>query len=89
MIRRQVVVHGVVQGVGFRYTAQLEAGRLGVSGWVRNRPDGAVEAEIEADEASVDAMLEWLAIGPPGAVVRRSDVTELEPVGERGFRVTR
>ena len=87
MIRRQVVVHGVVQGVGFRYSAQLEADRLGVSGWVRNRRDGAVEAEIEGDEASVDVMLEWFASGPPGAVVRRTDVAELEPVGERGFRV--
>ncbi|HET8779472.1 MAG TPA: acylphosphatase [Agromyces sp.] len=89
MIRRQVVVHGVVQGVGFRYSAQLEADRLGISGWVRNRRDGAVEAEIEGDEASVDAMLEWLASGPPGAVVQRTEVADLEPVGERGFRVTR
>jgi acylphosphatase len=87
MIRRQVVVHGVVQGVGFRYSAQLEADRLGVSGWVRNRRDGAVESEIEGDEASVDAMLEWFASGPPGAAVRRTEVADLEPVGERGFRV--
>ncbi|HEY6800011.1 MAG TPA: acylphosphatase [Agromyces sp.] len=88
MIRRQVVVHGVVQGVGFRYSARFEADRLGVAGWVRNRPDGAVEAEIEGDEASVAAMLEWFASGPPGAAVRRSEVAEVDPIGERGFRVT-
>ncbi len=88
MIRRQVVVHGVVQGVGFRYSTRFEADRLGVAGWVRNRADGAVEAEIEGDEASVDAMLEWFASGPPGAVVRRSEVVEVDPIGERGFRVT-
>ncbi|MFD4421041.1 acylphosphatase [Agromyces sp. NPDC058484] len=88
MIRRHVVVHGVVQGVGYRYSARLEAGRLGVSGWVRNRADGGVEAEVEGDEASVDAMLEWLAAGPPGAVVRGTDVSGREPTGERGFRVT-
>lgn len=88
MIRRGVIVHGEVQGVGFRYTARLEAGRIGVAGWVRNRRDGTVEAEIEGDEASVGQMLEWLAQGPPGAVVRRTEVTELEPTGERGFGVT-
>ncbi|MEV1132078.1 acylphosphatase [Agromyces sp. NPDC049794] len=88
MVRRRVIVHGEVQGVGFRYTARLEAGRIGVAGWVRNRRDGAVEAEIEGDEASVGQMIEWLAQGPPGAVVRRTDVTELEPIGESEFRVT-
>ncbi|WP_136709221.1 acylphosphatase [Agromyces sp. H66] len=88
MIRRRVIVHGEVQGVGFRYSARFEAARLGVAGWVRNRPDGTVEAEVEGDEASVTAMLEWLAGGPPGAVVRGTDVSEAEPVGEAGFRVT-
>jgi len=88
MIRRRVIVHGEVQGVGFRYTARLEAARVGVAGWVRNRRDGTVEAEVEGDEASVAAMLEWLAQGPPGALVRRTEVSELEPTGERGFGVT-
>ncbi|RZS68536.1 acylphosphatase [Agromyces ramosus] len=87
MIRRRVIVHGGVQGVGYRYTARLEAERLGVAGWVRNRPDGAVEAEVEGDEASVQAMLDWLAEGPPGAVVRTTEVSEVEPGGERGFRI--
>ena len=88
MIRRQVVVHGLVQGVGFRYTARFEADRLGVAGWVRNRPDGTVEAEVEGDEASVAAMLGWFARGPRGAVVDRTDVSEREPLGDHGFRVT-
>ncbi|WP_448002875.1 acylphosphatase [Agromyces bauzanensis] len=88
MIRRRVIVHGEVQGVGFRYSARYEAARLGVAGWVRNRPDGAVEAEIEGDEASVAVMLEWFAEGPPGAVVRRAEVSEVEPAGDRDFRVT-
>jgi acylphosphatase len=87
VIRRRVIVHGGVQGVGYRYTARLEAERLGVAGWVRNRPDGAVEAEVEGDEASVQAMLDWLAEGPPGAVVRTTEVSEVEPGGERGFRI--
>jgi acylphosphatase len=88
MIRRRVVVHGFVQGVGFRYTARLEAARLGVAGWVRNRADGTVEAEIEGDEASVTAMLDWFAAGPRGAIVERTEVSDLEPTGEREFLVT-
>jgi acylphosphatase len=88
MIRRRVIVHGFVQGVGFRYTARLEAARVGVAGWVRNRADGTVEAEIEGDEASVTAMLDWFAAGPRGAIVERTEVSDLEPTGEREFRVT-
>ena len=88
MIRRRAIVHGMVQGVGFRYSARREAERLGLAGWVRNRADGTVEAEVEGDERSVAAMLDWLAQGPPGAVVRDLDVEERDPIEERGFRVT-
>lgn len=88
MIRRRVVVHGAVQGVGFRYTARLEAGRLGVAGWIRNRADGTVVAEVEGDEAKVTAMCEWLANGPRGAMVTNVETTDVDPVGERGFDVT-
>ena len=87
MIRRNVVVHGVVQGVGFRYSARIEARRLGLSGWVRNRRDGTVEAEVEGDAASVQAMLDWLATGPPGAAVHRTDVSERDLRGQHGFDV--
>lgn len=87
VIRRHVVVHGYVQGVGFRYAARAEARRHGLGGWVRNRPDGTVEAEIEGDEASVAAMLDWLAAGPRGAIVERTDVTERGVTGERSFSV--
>jgi acylphosphatase len=83
-----VLVHGIVQGVGFRFAARREAERLGVTGWVRNRPDGRVEAEVEGHEASVAAMLDWLATGPPGAVVERTDVAERAPTGEPGFRIS-
>lgn len=88
MIRTRVVVHGRVQAVGFRYGARVEAQRLGVSGWIRNRSDGAVEAEIEGDEAAIDAMLAWLDDGPPGADVTSISTTGIPPTGERGFRVT-
>ena len=88
VIRKRVIVHGYVQGVGFRYSARAQASRLGVGGWVRNRGDGTVEAEIEGDEASVATLLDWFAEGPPGAIVERTEVTELEPTGDGTFRVT-
>ncbi|WP_448808591.1 acylphosphatase [Agromyces bauzanensis] len=87
MIRRRVIVHGVVQGVGFRYSARHEAARLGVAGWVRNRFDGTVEAEVEGDEAAVASMLDWLAEGPPEAIVHSTEVSEAEPRGDHDFRV--
>lgn len=80
-------MHGEVQGVGFRYSARREADRIGVAGWVRNRADGTVEAEVEGDEASVRAMLDWLAEGPPYAVVRSTEVEDVEPTGEQAFRI--
>ena len=88
MIRQRIVVHGRVQSVGYRYWARIEAQRLGVAGWIRNRSDGAVEAEIEGEAPSVDAMLAWLDDGPPGADVTSISTADLEPTGERGFRIT-
>lgn len=87
MIRQRVIVHGRVQAVGFRFSARVEAQRLGVSGWIRNRSDGAVEAEIEGEPAAVDAMLSWLDEGPPGADVSSMSTADVAPTGERGFRV--
>jgi acylphosphatase len=87
MIRQRVIVHGRVQAVGFRFSARVEAQRLGVSGWIKNRSDGAVEAEVEGEQAAVDAMLSWLDEGPPGADVTSMSTAELAPTGERGFRV--
>ncbi|WP_167140662.1 acylphosphatase [Diaminobutyricimonas sp. TR449] len=88
MIRKQVTVFGLVQGVGFRYSAQAEATRLGITGFVRNRQDGAVEAQLEGDEESVAHMVSWLRAGPRGARVERVDVTDLEVAGDTEFRIT-
>jgi acylphosphatase len=61
---------------------------LGVRGWVANRSDGAVVAEIEGDERAVDALVAWMRTGPPRAVVTNVDVTELSGSGDWvGFRV--
>jgi acylphosphatase len=85
MIRRRVVVHGRVQGVFFRDTTQRMARSRGVAGWVRNTPEGRVEAVFEGDPDAVEAMLAFAKEGPRGAVVERVDVTEEEPEGLEGF----
>jgi len=81
-----VTVSGRVQGVGFRWATLERARQRGIAGWVRNRPDGAVEAVFEGPPDAVDALVAWVRRGPSGA--RVDDVTvELEaPVGESGFR---
>jgi len=87
MIRRRVVVHGAVQGVFFRASCQQEASRLGVAGWVANRPDGAVEAAFEGESGAVTALVDWCRQGPPRAEVEAVDVTDEKPEGIRGFDV--
>lgn len=70
------MVRGRVQGVFFRDTMRREAQRLGVSGWVRNRSDGAVEAAVQGEPAAVDAIVRWAHRGPEFAHVER---VEIEP----------
>lgn len=82
-----MVVHGDVQGVFFRDTTRRKANDRGVSGWVRNRPDGAVEAVFEGDEASVDAMVRFCHEGPRGARVERVEESREEPEGLARFEV--
>ena len=72
MVTRRIRVSGRVQGVGFRYALCDEAERNGVTGWVRNRTDGTVEALLQGSEAAVEALVDWARRGPRGA--RVSDV---------------
>jgi acylphosphatase len=85
VIRRRALVHGTVQGVGYRFSTEGEADRLGVDGFVRNLPDGTVEVEVEGQPEPVGHLLAWLEEGPSGAEVSRVDVEEVEPTGEGGF----
>ncbi len=87
MRRVRVTLSGRVQGVGFRYHTRQKASRLGLVGWVRNRSDGAVEAEAEGSDESVGEFLTWLADGPAGAHVQDTQVTEMDPGGGSGFDV--
>ncbi len=69
-----LVVHGRVQGVFFRDSMRREAQRLAVSGWVRNRSDGTVEAVVQGEAAAVDAIVRWAHHGPEHARVERVDI---------------
>lgn len=89
MIRKRILVRGEVQGVGFRYHSRGQALRLGLVGYVRNRPDGSVELEIEGSEESVSRMLRWLHTGPRYAVVTALEVSDVTPTGEAEFLITR
>jgi acylphosphatase len=87
VIRLRVVVHGYVQGVGFRYSVRERARQRGLSGWVTNRHDGAVEAVFEGEADAVGALVSFMSDGTRGAEVERAEVTEEQPEGSSGFDV--
>jgi acylphosphatase len=87
MERRRIVVYGFVQGVGFRFAVERAARSRGVAGWVRNRPDGAVEAVFEGEREDVEALVDFCRRGPLGAGVERVDVAAESAEGLIGFRV--
>jgi len=88
-VRVRVVVDGRVQGVYFRQSTVTEARRLGVDGWVRNLPDGRVEAAFEGGSAAVAQALAYVRQGPPRSLVTAVEESREEPRGESGFRITR
>ena len=85
--RAHAVIRGRVQGVFFRGDMRERAQSLGVTGWVRNNPDGTVEAVLEGEDDRLDLLLSWCHRGPDGARVDDVDVDWAEPQGERGFAV--
>jgi acylphosphatase len=88
IVARRYLVSGRVQGVGFRYFTEDTALREGVSGFVRNLPDGRVEAEVEGDVAAVARVEQSLWNGPPGARVEHVEVEAIPPTGRAsGFRI--
>jgi len=87
VVRKRVIVHGRVQGVFFRDTTRRMAESRGVAGWVRNNPDGSVEAAFEGPADAVDAMVRYVHEGPRGAGVDKVDVFDEEAEGLTGFRI--
>jgi len=82
-VAKHLRISGRVQGVGFRYSMSEEAERLGVTGWVRNRRDGTVEAVLDGPDDAVAAALAWARRGPRGAQVSDVQVAEISESFER------
>lgn len=88
--RSHVFVSGRVQGVGFRFYTREEARRFRLGGFVRNLPDGRVEAVFEGEDDAVEALVSWCRSGPPGSRVTEVTVEPESPTGEfDGFSVRR
>jgi len=89
-VRVRAVISGRVQGVAFRFEAQWAAKRIGVRGWVRNRPDGTVQALFEGERERVEEMLAWCRRGPALARVTAVDATWEDYGGDLAeFRILR
>ena len=88
-VARHFLISGRVQGVGFRWFAESAASREGLHGWVRNRPDGSLEAMAEGDAEALERFERALRHGPPAARVENVEVDEIAPNGrDTGFTVT-
>jgi len=80
-------IRGLVHGVSFRSSMAQLASDLGVRGWVRNLPDGTVEAFLEGDERRVKRIIDWAKFGPPRARVDKLEVEPATPRNHRDFRI--
>ena len=80
-------IRGLVHGVSFRSSMAQLASDVGVRGWVRNLPDGTVEAFLEGDERRVKRVIDWARFGPPRARVDKIEVEPATPRNHRDFRI--
>lgn len=88
MVRAHLLISGIVQGVGYRWSCQRAAQGIGVTGWVRNLPDGRVEAEAQGTREQVETLISWCYRGPEEARVTDIAVSYLEADGEfQGFGI--
>lgn len=79
--RAHIIVHGIVQGVFFRYRTEQQATGLKLTGWVKNLPDGTVEIVCEGEKEAVEELVRWSRTGPSGAFVEQTDVSYEEYTG--------
>ncbi|MFB2882092.1 acylphosphatase [Floridanema aerugineum] len=87
LIRVHVIVTGLVQGVGYRYSTYNQAKQLGVKGWVRNLPDGRVEAVFEGKKAEVEQIVSWCHQGSRAAEVKNVAIEYEPPQGLTNFEI--
>ena len=89
-VRAHLMISGRVQGVCYRMETLYAAERFGVSGWVRNKPDGRVEALVEGTKPQVESLIKWCRTGPPASRVQDVEITWESHQGDlRGFEITR
>lgn len=84
-VARLLAIHGKVQGVWYRASAQAAATRLGLRGWVRNRHEGWVEALVIGPQARIDDFIDWARQGPPKADVARIEISAADADAVEGF----
>ena len=82
-----IIVHGQVQGVFYRSSAQARALELGLTGWVRNLLNGTVEVHAEGDQDALDRFIEWCQQGPPSAKVSQFDLAWIAPQAVSNFQI--
>ncbi|EDX86643.1 acylphosphatase [Synechococcus sp. PCC 7335] len=87
MVCFRVLISGKVQGVGYRYSTKEKAQFLGIVGWVRNLPNGKVEALIVGNHRQIESMMAWFHIGPPAASVSTVEVKEENPQKFESFNI--
>ena len=87
VVTTHLLIQGRVQGVGYRYSAQREATKLGLVGWIRNRQDGSVEAVAHGRGEAVIRFIEWCNEGPPGAKVTRVEAGPIEAPNNQIFDI--
>jgi acylphosphatase len=87
LIARHYLISGRVQGVGFRYFAERAAREAGVTGWVRNLPNGNVEVHANGTRAQIERIESRLRQGPPRSDIRGCDSFDVEPTGAQAFEI--
>lgn len=84
----RIRISGRVQGVGFRWNSAREARQMGITGFVKNLPDGGVYVEAEGEREILEIFVEWCRAGPPFSSVESVEVSSSEPVGYREFVIS-
>jgi acylphosphatase len=87
IIRTHLIISGKVQGVGYRYYTAQQAKKLGITGWVKNLPDGRVEAIFEGTQQTITEMINWCRQGPSAAQVTDITINHEKPQGHKKFEI--